>query len=68
MDMLAAEGYLVGMYTGKYFSTQLPISTICAKYEIWIAHYLGSGTGYEHCEEESLQSDHGDVAGINLAS
>jgi GH25 family lysozyme M1 (1,4-beta-N-acetylmuramidase) len=21
MDMLAAEGYLVGMYTGKYFST-----------------------------------------------
>ena len=48
MDMLAAEGYLVGLYTGKYFSTQLPISTICAKYEIWIAHYLSSGvSGYD---------------------
>ncbi len=45
MDMLAAEGYLVGMYTGKYFSTQLPISTICAKYELWIAHYLAVGDG-----------------------
>ena len=48
MDMLAAEGYLVGLYTGKYFSTQLPINTICAKYEIWIAHYLSSGvSGYD---------------------
>ena len=45
MDMLAAEGYLVGLYTGKYFSTQIPISTICAKYEIWIAHYLQTGDG-----------------------
>ena len=45
MDMLAAEGYLVGMYTGKYFSTQLPMSTICAKYEVWIAHYLAVGDG-----------------------
>ena len=45
MDMLAAEGYLVGMYTGKYFSTQLPIDTICAKYELWIAHYLAVGDG-----------------------
>ncbi|MBQ9762506.1 MAG: hypothetical protein IJV82_05450, partial [Oscillospiraceae bacterium] len=45
MDMLAAEGYLVGMYTGKYFSTLLPIDTICAKYEIWIAHYLAVGDG-----------------------
>ena len=48
MDMLAAEGYLVGMYTGKYFSTQLPMDTICAKYEVWIAHYLSSGvSGYD---------------------
>lgn len=45
MDMLAAEGYLVGLYTGKYFSTQLPMETICAKYEVWIAHYLASGDG-----------------------
>ena len=45
MDMLAAEGYLVGMYTGKYFSTQLPMDTICAKYEVWIAHYLAVGDG-----------------------
>lgn len=45
MDMLADEGYLVGLYTGKYFSTQIPISTICAKYEIWIAHYLVTGDG-----------------------
>lgn len=47
MDMLAAEGYLVGMYTGKYFSTQLPMDTICKRYDVWIAHYLGSGTGYD---------------------
>ena len=45
MDMLAEEGYLVGLYTGKYFSTQIPISTICARYEIWIAHYLQTGDG-----------------------
>ena len=45
MDMLAAEGYLVGMYTGKYFSTQIPMDVICAKYEVWIAHYLASGDG-----------------------
>ena len=45
MDMLAAEGYLVGLYTGKYFSSQLPMDTICAKYEAWIAHYLVAGDG-----------------------
>lgn len=46
MDMIAAEGYLTGMYTGKYFSTQLDIDTICDKYELWIAHYLrSSGDG-----------------------
>ena len=45
MDMLADEGYLVGLYTGKYFSTQIPTATICAKYEIWIAHYLATGDG-----------------------
>ena len=45
MDKVAAEGYLVGMYTSKWFSTQLPVETICAKYEIWIAHYLAVGDG-----------------------
>jgi GH25 family lysozyme M1 (1,4-beta-N-acetylmuramidase)/uncharacterized cupin superfamily protein len=45
MDRLAEEGYLVGMYTGQYFSTQLPLDTICDKYEIWIAHYLAVGDG-----------------------
>ena len=39
MDMVAAKGYLSGMYTGQYKSTQLPMSTICAKYEFWVAHY-----------------------------
>ena len=39
MDMIAAKGYLSGMYTGQYKSTQLPMSTICAKYEFWVAHY-----------------------------
>ena len=42
MDMLAAKGYLSGMYTGKYKSTQLPMSTICAKYEFWVAHYYNN--------------------------
>lgn len=51
MDMLAEEGYLVGMYTGKYFSTLLPLNTICDRYEIWIAHYLGSGTGYDGTDD-----------------
>ena len=39
MDMVAAKGYLAGMYTGQYKSTQLPMSEICAKYEFWVAHY-----------------------------
>lgn len=39
MDMIAAKGYLSGMYTGQYKSTQLPMSEICAKYEFWVAHY-----------------------------
>lgn len=39
MDMIAAKGYLSGMYTGQYKSTQLPMSQICAKYEFWVAHY-----------------------------
>ena len=39
MDMIAAKGYLSGMYTGQYKSTQLPMSTICARYEFWVAHY-----------------------------
>ena len=51
MDRLAEEGYLVGMYTGQYFSTKLPLDTICDKYEIWIAHYLGSGTGYDGTDD-----------------
>ena len=48
MDRLAEEGYLVGLYTGKWFSTQIPIDTICAKYEIWLAHYPGSGVYGEY--------------------
>ena len=36
---MAAAGYLTGIYTGYYKSTQLPIDAICAKYEIWIANY-----------------------------
>ena len=39
MDRLAQAGYLTGMYTGYYKSTQLPMSEICAKYEAWIANY-----------------------------
>ena len=39
MDKLANAGYLTGMYTGKYKSTVIPTSEICARYEIWIAHY-----------------------------
>ena len=39
MDRLANAGYLTGMYTGYYKSTLLPMSTICAKYESWIANY-----------------------------
>ena len=39
MDKLADAGYLTGMYTGKYKSTVIPTSEICARYEIWIAHY-----------------------------
>lgn len=39
MDRLANAGYLTGMYTGYYKSTTLPMSTICAKYESWIANY-----------------------------
>ncbi len=39
MDKLANAGYLTGMYTGQYKSTVLPTSEICARYEIWIAHY-----------------------------
>ena len=39
MDMLAEAGYLTGIYTGYYKSTQLPMSSICSKYEFWVAHY-----------------------------
>jgi hypothetical protein len=39
MDKLANAGYLTGMYTGYYFTTQLPMSEICSKYEAWIANY-----------------------------
>ena len=39
MDMLANKGYLVGLYTGYYKSTQLLLSEICEKYEFWVAYY-----------------------------
>ncbi len=39
MDALANKGYLVGLYTGYYKSTQLLMSQICAKYEFWVAYY-----------------------------
>ncbi len=39
LDKIAGEGYLAGLYTYKNFSKQIPLSTICAKYEFWIAHY-----------------------------
>ncbi len=39
MDALANKGYLVGLYTGYYKSTQLLMSQICARYEFWVAYY-----------------------------
>jgi GH25 family lysozyme M1 (1,4-beta-N-acetylmuramidase) len=39
MDKLANAGYLTGMYTSYYKSTLLPMDTICAKYEFWVANY-----------------------------
>lgn len=39
MDTLADRGYLVGLYTGYYKSTQLLLSQICEKYEFWVAYY-----------------------------
>ena len=38
-DAMAKAGYLTGVYTGYAKATQLPMSTICAKYEAWIARY-----------------------------
>jgi GH25 family lysozyme M1 (1,4-beta-N-acetylmuramidase) len=43
MDMVADKGYLVGMYTGHYKSTQIPTDEICAKYEFWVASYYNDG-------------------------
>lgn len=43
LDMIAAKGYLAGMYTGQYKSTTLPMSQICAKYEFWVASYFYDG-------------------------
>ena len=42
-DAMAEAGYLTGVYTGYYKSTQLPMSSICAKYEVWIANYWDYG-------------------------
>lgn len=42
-DAMAEAGYLTGVYTGYYKSTQLPMSEICAKYEVWIANYWDYG-------------------------
>ncbi len=39
MDILADNGYLVGVYSMKARLESLPLSTICARYEAWIAHY-----------------------------
>ncbi len=39
MDILADNGYLVGVYSMKGRLETLPLSTICARYEAWIAHY-----------------------------
>ena len=39
MDALANKGYLVGLYTGYYKSTQLLLSQICERYEFWVAYY-----------------------------
>ena len=44
MAQLKAAGYLTGLYTGKYFATNLPMETICADYELWIAQYPKTGT------------------------
>ena len=42
-DAMADAGYLAGVYTGYSRSTNLPMSEICAKYEIWIARYYDYG-------------------------
>lgn len=42
-DAMAEAGYLAGVYTGYYKSTQLPMDAICAKYEVWIANYWDYG-------------------------
>jgi len=50
MDTIANAGYLTGMYTGWWKSTQLPMDVICSKYEAWIAYYAGDGSydaGYD---------------------
>ncbi len=39
MDTIASEGYLTGFYTSRSMSLQVPLSTICAKYEFWVAQY-----------------------------
>ena len=55
MDKLAEEGYLVGIYTGSYFSTLLPMSEICKRYEFWVAHYVASGgNGYDGTDDYTV--------------
>lgn len=39
MDIIADAGYMTGVYTGKSMSGGMDIATICARYELWIAHY-----------------------------
>jgi len=39
MDRLANNGYLVGLYSGASRMKSLPLGTICARYEGWVAHY-----------------------------
>ena len=63
MNKLKAAGYLTGMYTGQYFAKQLPMSTICAEYEVWIAQYPKTGddctddwkiNGYEYADDYGM--------------
>ncbi len=39
MDTIASYGYLTGLYTFISFSEGLPLDSICAKYDLWMAHY-----------------------------
>ena len=63
MGKLKAAGYLTGMYTGRYFANKLPMSTICADYDVWIAQYPKTGddctddwkiNGYDYADDYGM--------------